>query len=167
MRPEDVLEVMDLLGRAGVRAWVAGGWGVDALLGERTRPHRDLDVAIDRDDESASVEALEKAGFAILASVDWRPSRFAMQDPVGRRVDLHPVAFGPGGAGRQANLADLPPFEYPANGFSRGRIAGRRVPCISAELQASFHVGYPMWDSDRRDMELLRERFGVGSDDAS
>ena len=32
------------LADAGVRFWLAGGWGVDALAGRQTRSHRDLDV---------------------------------------------------------------------------------------------------------------------------
>jgi lincosamide nucleotidyltransferase A/C/D/E len=31
----DVLAILDQLDRAGVVAWLDGGWGVDALLGER------------------------------------------------------------------------------------------------------------------------------------
>ena len=41
----DVLATLALLGRAGVTAWVDGGWGVDALLGVISRVHSDLDLA--------------------------------------------------------------------------------------------------------------------------
>jgi lincosamide nucleotidyltransferase A/C/D/E len=43
----DVLAVLDALAHAGCRAWVGGGWGVDALVGRPTRSHRDLDLAIE------------------------------------------------------------------------------------------------------------------------
>ncbi len=29
----DVLEIVERLGGAGVRVWLDGGWGVDALIG--------------------------------------------------------------------------------------------------------------------------------------
>ncbi|WP_369334184.1 nucleotidyltransferase domain-containing protein [Amycolatopsis camponoti] len=37
-----VLRVLDAVHPA--RVWLAGGWGIDALLGRRTREHRDLDL---------------------------------------------------------------------------------------------------------------------------
>src|SRR4051794_23051931 len=51
-----VLEVLDRLDGIGV--WVDGGWGVDALLGEATREHRDLDLVVRRDDLDAVRAAL-------------------------------------------------------------------------------------------------------------
>ncbi|MGH0035700.1 MAG: nucleotidyltransferase domain-containing protein [Myxococcota bacterium] len=44
MNEDAVLEVLETLEGAGVRAWLDGGWGVDALLGERTREHADLTI---------------------------------------------------------------------------------------------------------------------------
>ena len=40
----DARTLYGALSAAGVRCWVVGGWGVDALIGQRTRPHKDLDV---------------------------------------------------------------------------------------------------------------------------
>jgi lincosamide nucleotidyltransferase A/C/D/E len=45
---DDVLDVLDRLNAAGIEWWVDGGWGVDALLGEETRTHNDLDLVIRR-----------------------------------------------------------------------------------------------------------------------
>jgi lincosamide nucleotidyltransferase A/C/D/E len=42
----DAPEVVDLyrtLEKLGVRIWIDGGWGIDALLGKQTRAHADLD----------------------------------------------------------------------------------------------------------------------------
>src|SRR5690242_455224 len=44
MRAEEVVALYTLLDDHGVRLWVDGGWGIDALLAEQTRPHKDLDV---------------------------------------------------------------------------------------------------------------------------
>jgi len=35
------------------------------------------------------------------------------------------------------------------------------VRCTSARLQVRHHLGYPMTDTDRHDLRLLAERFGV------
>jgi lincosamide nucleotidyltransferase A/C/D/E len=58
----DVLAVLDRLDRARVAVWLDGGWGVDALLGRRSRPHRDLDLVIGRDDLAAAQAAQAGAG---------------------------------------------------------------------------------------------------------
>jgi lincosamide nucleotidyltransferase A/C/D/E len=39
----DVIEIADLLQTSGIEVWLDGGWGVDALLGEQTRPRKDVD----------------------------------------------------------------------------------------------------------------------------
>ena len=54
MNAVDVIEIYTELERRGVRIWIDGGWGVDALLGRQTRPHADLDIAV----EENSVQAL-------------------------------------------------------------------------------------------------------------
>lgn len=49
MRASDVIMIINALAAAGVDAWLDGGWGVDALVGEQTRPHDDLDLVIARE----------------------------------------------------------------------------------------------------------------------
>ena len=44
IRSDQVLPVLDDLAALGVTAWVDGGWGVDALLGDQHRPHAHLAV---------------------------------------------------------------------------------------------------------------------------
>jgi lincosamide nucleotidyltransferase A/C/D/E len=46
-----------------IPAWVTGGWGVDALLGEQTRPHKDLDILVLVDDEAHLCELLACDGY--------------------------------------------------------------------------------------------------------
>ena len=45
-----VIAVMTALRDSGARCWVAGGWAVDALARHQTRPHADLDIAVDAAD---------------------------------------------------------------------------------------------------------------------
>src|SRR4051812_37627781 len=97
----EVLEVLADLRGVGCRVWVAGGWGVDALVGHQTRPHRDLDLAVDADHESAAIPALEDRGYHI--ETDWRPVRVELAAPCRGWVDLHPVVFDSSGHGRQAD----------------------------------------------------------------
>lgn len=44
IQSSDVIEIVRLFESNAVDVWLAGGWGVDALLGEQPREHADIDV---------------------------------------------------------------------------------------------------------------------------
>ena len=77
-------------------------------------------------------------------------------------MDVHAVVFDDNGNGvyRMQNGED---WIFPAEGFSgRGIINGVSVRCLSTTTQVLCHAhGYVPTEKDRRDMELLRQRFGV------
>ena len=50
MDAEAVVGVLRALDEASIQVWLDGGWGVDALLGEQTREHGDLDVILNVED---------------------------------------------------------------------------------------------------------------------
>jgi lincosamide nucleotidyltransferase A/C/D/E len=158
MTARDVLAVLDGLLGAGVDIWIAGGWAVDALVGESTRPHRDLDLAVRSGHLDSAIGVLERLGYA--TSLDLRPVRLVMAAPGERSVDLHPVTFDATGIGRQVG-SEGRVYEYAADGFGSGTIEARRVPCLTAEQLVRFHLGYEPLDHDRQDMALLRDRLGV------
>ena len=137
----------------GLRVWVAGGWAVDAVVGRQTRPHGDLDLAVDAAQQPELLALLDRLGFE--ATVDWLPVRAELTAPDGRKVDIHPVAFRPDGSGVQSGLDGLT-FAYAADGFAAGVIEGRRVPCLSVDQQLRFREGYPPRDVDHHDVALLR-----------
>ncbi|MFE6333568.1 nucleotidyltransferase domain-containing protein [Streptomyces sp. NPDC057798] len=161
MRAEDVLSVLALLRRAEADVWIGGGWGIDALVGEQTRGHRDLDLMHRQDQEAAVVAALRAAGF--VESLNCRPIRFVVAAADGREIDLHPLVFGDDGSAVQASPEPERPFRYPASCFVTGTIEGTSVPCLSAEQQVYFHQGYEPTDRDRRDMAQLRRVFGIAT----
>jgi lincosamide nucleotidyltransferase A/C/D/E len=63
MRAEDVLRVLGVLRGVGVDVWVGDGWGVDALVGRETRPHRDLDPMHPAEQEPTMVAADRPFGY--------------------------------------------------------------------------------------------------------
>ena len=158
MEASQVVELLNMLDEARIRAWVAGGWAVDAAVGRQTRPHGDLDLAVDASQLDVLLALLRRHGFAV--TVDWLPSRVELTAVNGRKVDLHPVAFRPDDSGIQAGL-NGPGFEYPADGFAVGTIDGRTVPCLSVAQQLRFREGYPPRDVDVHDIALLRNVAGV------
>lgn len=155
----DVLSVLSVVREAGAEVVIAGGWGVDALLGEETRSHQDLDLLHRREQEPALVAALTAAGYT--QTLDWRPARFVLSHPSGLEIDLHPLRFAADGSATQSSLDPAEPFHYPAECFVSGTIGGTRVRCVSAERQAEFHQGYDPREADLHDMARLREAFGV------
>ncbi|MEU5921742.1 amino acid transporter [Streptomyces sp. NPDC047141] len=161
MTADDVLFVLSLLQRAEADVWVGGGWGIDALIGEQTRDHRDLDLMHRQDQEAAVLTALSAAGF--VESLDWRPIRFVVQAPDGREIDLHPLVFGDDGSAAQASPDPQRPFTYPPSCFVTGTIRETAVPCLSAEQQVHFHQGYEPTERDRQDMARLRRVFGIAT----
>ncbi|MFI5549847.1 nucleotidyltransferase domain-containing protein [Streptomyces sp. NPDC051738] len=161
MTADEVLSVLTVLRSARADVWIGGGWGIDALIGEQTRTHRDLDLMHRREQEDAVLAALNAAGFT--ETLDWRPVRFVLTAPDGREIDLHPLVFTEDGSAEQASFEPSRPFIYPSSCFVTGTIGGATVPCLSAEQQVHFHQGYEPTDRDRHDMAQLRSVFGIAT----
>lgn len=165
MNAADVVRLYDDLDTAGVRVWIDGGWGVDALLGEETRAHSDLDIAIELKDVPRLRAHLASRGYAEVTRADSSAWMFVMEDAMGRRVDVHAVVFNEAGEGV------LGPAEnghaYPAGALSgEGEIAGRKVRCVSATAVVGFRAGFTPREVDRHDVRLLSARFGIALPDA-
>ena len=145
-----VVTLMDAFAAAGVSSWVAGGWGVDALIGHQTRRHYDLDLVV-----SDAPDNIERMG-QVLSRAGFRPGvrefnpglampvRHLWQDDNGHSVEVMPVTFG------------KPPFAGGESLFTGGVIGGHSVPCLSAGLQVALHKGYEARVVDLADMEALR-----------
>jgi lincosamide nucleotidyltransferase A/C/D/E len=162
MNAADVLMILDQLDRAELVVWLDGGWGVDALLGHHNRPHQDLDLAIARDDRASAQAALTGVGFQHdPTAVPGLPARVLLVDPDGRHVDLHLLVFDSHGNGWQ-ELGEGAWAAYPADDLTgAGMVGGRPVRCVTPQLQVRNHLGYPLGATDRHDLGLLAERFGV------
>ncbi len=162
MTAADVLEVLAALERSAVTWLLDGGWGIDALVGEQTREHADVDLAIERGRLDDAVEALSAIGYAHDPTASpGLPARYALRGPNGRQVDFHLLAFDDSGNGWQ-QLSDAGAWGiYPAGERVTGRINGAPVICISAELQHRFHVGWEWDEKAIHDVRLLHERFAT------
>ena len=160
MEAEEVLSILDLLRHGGLKVWLDGGWGVDALLEEQTRPHGDVDLVVELVALPLVLSTLAAAGFT--PAEDLAPVRVVLRTVDGRHADLHPVVFDDDGTGWQQGAGpDGSDCPYPATGFGRGRILGRSVPCLTPALQLEHHCGYRPRDRDRVDMAQLARRFSL------
>ena len=69
--------------------WVAGRWGIDALVGAQTRPRADLDLAVGRPDCGLVQAALEPLGLIHDTWVEpGLPARVVVRTDRGHQVDL-------------------------------------------------------------------------------
>jgi lincosamide nucleotidyltransferase A/C/D/E len=158
MSPEDVVRLLDRLNGANVRCWVDGGWGIDALLGRQTREHDDLDLVVDDEGLTATIDLLRDEGYSTIR--DWLPTAIAFRRQTdGNEVDLHPVRSTVDGGGDQVQLDGVTVYRYdpPVPGV----IGGRSVPCCSIDDQIRCHRGYEPTAKDRRDMAALAAAFDV------
>ena len=151
----DALETVQFLTSNGIKMHVDGGWGVDALLGEQTRPHEDLDIAVEHRDVPKLRELFASRGYEEILRDDTSAFNFVLADNAGHMVDVHSYTF-------DANGNNIFGCAYPFHAFTGiGRIAGQHVACISPECIIQLHTGYEPDLNDYRDVSALCEQFGL------
>jgi lincosamide nucleotidyltransferase A/C/D/E len=164
----ELVLVVESLESEGIPYWLAGGWGVDALLGRRTRRHKDIDVVIDdfAQNEPKARHALLALGFNHVNFDEggmWMPTRSNFEDDAGHRIEVLGIDWervgsalgcvaGPGSeAVREACSSEV---------FTMGTMDGRRVPCLTSEAQLLFHTGFSLEPAGRLNVSLLRSELG-------
>ena len=124
---------------------------LDALVGEQTREHDDLDLAVDRDDVDTLVAVLTATGYRhhhTAASSDWN---FVMVDGIGHQIDIHVFHFD--ADGRHVYGVAYPLESLQGSGF----IDGEPVECIAATSIYQFKTAYEPAAKDRSDIRQLRK----------
>ncbi|HSN44119.1 MAG TPA: GNAT family N-acetyltransferase [Propionibacteriaceae bacterium] len=150
---KDVAELLTILDDLGASVVVAGGWGIDALLGHPSRAHRDLDLLISEDHVRPLINELLARGWVVVN--DTAPVRIELSDATGSQcVDLHPAR--PDGAGGWRHISpDGDAYDYPAETLVTGHIAGREVTCLASGKQLELHQGYSPRPVDHHDLSVL------------
>jgi lincosamide nucleotidyltransferase A/C/D/E len=165
MAADEALEIYALLDSGGVRCWVMGGWGVDALLGFTSRSHKDLDLLVHRADLARYRHITDAAGFC--RKQEWEESRpivlntvtydsaFVDEHADGRQIDVHVVDVDDTGGVLQFHAG---PWPLPADTLSgSGTLAGRELRCVSRSAQLAMHSSYQLPDRHRDDLRLLQD----------
>jgi hypothetical protein len=144
--------------------WVAGGWAVDLALGQITRPHADLEVAILRRDQLALQAYLRDLSFSVVL-----PGTGGQTRPwtTGEELDLplhelHGTAQERG-PGLEVLLNEAPAGVWrfrrdpritrPVDRF--GRIGTRGVPILSPEVVLLYKATAPQ-AKDEADFAALQ-----------
>lgn len=157
--PERVPEMFDLLSHHGIPAWLDGGWAVDAIAGEQTRDHQDIDLLVPIHEGPRVQQLLEDIGFASHEGETELPHRLVMvNNPARLMIDFHLVTFTDDGSAifKITNYREnVPSYEYtysPEGLQGTGTVAGREVPCITLEEQVRCRTtrNYSFEDPDRQ-----------------
>lgn len=151
---------LDLFDELDIKVWLDGGWGVDALLGEQTRKHQDLDIIISWEDSAVLTESLFAHGFVDIPTDDHTDRNFVMGHQLHGMIDFHVVertedggaVYGPGELDWIISELELDAV---------GLIGGRKVRCLSVDYQVRSHTGYTLQDTDFADMQALHQKFSV------
>jgi lincosamide nucleotidyltransferase A/C/D/E len=168
---EDAVGIYQKLSANRIHLWLTGGWGINALIGQQSRPHKDLDVITLVDDAVAMREVLSRDGYRLKEL--WSENRsaiegngvetataFVLQDSDDHEIDVHAMRVDDRGRG-------LPAWEAEGLFFQRhdlageGIIEGFAVRCLGPEMQMLCHACYELPEWQRRDLKLLHERFGI------
>ena len=153
MNEEDVVDIVKKSELIGVDVWITGGWGVDALLGQQSRSHNDIDIFVQKKDTAVFTEMLRSNGYCETDTEEidttvWR-------DNCDRIIDLHLFEFTEVGTLRFQNKI------YPDIFNGKGTIGGIKVRCMPAEAQVQYHQDYEIREKDIHDVLLLCKTFGL------
>ena len=151
---------LDLFDELGIDVWIDGGWGVDALLGECTRDHQDLDIIITWADAAILTKALSALNFVDVHTDDRSDRNFVMGHPSHGRIDFHVIErtedggaiYGPGEIDWIITKSEL---------AAVGTLDGRLVRCLSVDYQVRSHAGYALQAKDFADLDALQRKYGV------
>ena len=150
-----VLSILDMLEQHNIEVHVDGGWGVDALLGEQTRRHEDLDIAVPHKYVPKLRELLAARGYEEVPHPDSWECNFVMGDAQGHLIDIHSYTFDEHGN----NIFGVAYEPHHLTGA--GMINGYPVKCPPPDVMVEFHTGYEMDEDDYRDVKVLCERFAI------
>jgi len=153
MDEEEATRVLQLAEIASIPIVVDGGWAVDALLGWQTRPHSDLDLAINQQYLPRFLNILRRLDYQYLPTNDEWEHNFVLENCAGHRVDIHSFI-------RNNKGQIVGGVEYPGESLNgQGRIAGVNVACIHPEWLVDFHLGYEFDHQDYQDVNYLCNLF--------
>ncbi|MBI2171063.1 MAG: nucleotidyltransferase family protein [Chloroflexi bacterium] len=153
-----------LLSNKGIPHWLAGGWGIDFLLGRATRKHGDIDFAVWLDDWP-QVEAL-------LLAQGFTPRDNAFPDETARLLkEGCPFEFyllqrdATGWIVVGGRWSDWP-FPEGSFGTQTASLGGHECPVLSPEGQLDSKerwphhpYGGPLRDKDIHDIAILQEHL--------
>lgn len=155
MTSSEVLDLYNWFKENGITVWIDGGWCIDALLGQQTRDHQDLDIAVQRKDNTKLRQLLEGSGYKEESCDDSSEFMYVMKSDAGQSIDVHAFEYDESGK----NIYGV---KYPFGSLTgKGKINGQGVNCIDPEWMFKFKTSYEPDENDYHDVKLLCEKFNI------
>lgn len=130
MTSKEVVDIYNKLEKLRIKIWIDGGWSVDALLGEQTREHLDLDIAINQKDVASFLEFLKNENYKEMRRDS--EHNLVFRDNSGREIDMHAFIT-------DAEENVVGGIMYPTQSLTgSGILDGHNVRCISPEYMVQF-----------------------------
>ena len=157
-----VIRLVDgTLGSRRLRWWLFGGWALDALLGDVTRDHGDIEFWVERKDADAVLDALVGVGAMPTETQPIEESReYTIDD-----VMFSSAYFDRGSDDTYYRLEGRwSDWNFPVGSFGEdtGQLADLTLPVMSAtgmlamkQQYPTLRNGKPLREKDVRDIELL------------
>lgn len=159
MQAASVLRFWEMARKVGPNICIDGGWAVDALLGQQTRQHGDLDIALPVSQVASLRTLLGAQRFFEVAQPDSSAHNFVLRTPEGETIDVHSYELNPDGS----NRGGVP---YCADHLcGEGVILGVWVRCVPPDWLVRFHTGYDVDEEDWHDVHLLCAKFNIAIPD--
>jgi 2'-5' RNA ligase len=154
---EELERVCAELDKGDLTYWIAGGWGVDALVGSETKRHGDLDIVLDSFDENITTvdQIVVRFGYkrqAPLGGTIWFPKDAVYEDGRGHRIEVLGIDWqrieDAANANRSETDAKTSIGKKPsspsvlARFTTTGRLGEKTLPVLSQDAQRILHTGY-------------------------
>jgi hypothetical protein len=148
------------LGSRCIRWWLFGGWALDALLGEVTREHGDIEFWVERIDADAVLDALVAVG---ATPTETQPIEESREYTIGD-VLFSSAYFDRRSDGTYGLEGRWTDWNFPVESFGEdiGRLSDMTVPVMSAagmlamkQQYPKLRNGKPLRKKDMRDIDLL------------
>jgi lincosamide nucleotidyltransferase A/C/D/E len=160
MEEEDVIGFYCELKNLDIKIWIDGGWAVDALLGKQARPHKDLDIVIQKKDIPALMMLLKAQEYKEIKLDIAQPHNFVLADDYRHEIDVHVIALNDNGDGMYGPIENG--VVFPAASLTgKGKIGNLQVNCISPEYVVKFHSGYELKEKDCQDIFAICKKFNL------
>lgn len=137
MSADAAVRIVSALEKLGVTVILDGGWGIDALLGEQTRKHKDLDFLIEKKDLAKLKGYFAENNFKQTDNFNkWWHMSYENDQHI---IDVHVIEIEKDGSaiyGPRGRDGFPEPGKFPAYSLhGKGIIAGLNVRCLSAEYR--------------------------------
>ena len=150
----DAKQILRFAIDAEIKAFLDGGWGVDALLGYQTRVHNDIDIFVEKNDYQNFIQIMKDNNFYEIKMEYTTSNHTVWEDMKKRIIDLHCFEYTDDNGILYEGVC------FPSEIFSgKGRIEDIEVSCIEPYSQVMFHLGYEFDENDIHDVKLLCETF--------